>query len=303
MSDTPDTTNTGTQHVNPTGGASNGNTNLSARKRYWFYTWNFKENPEECEIAMNYLKTWGNKNCTHFVFQPEIGEDGGNLHIQGYMAFKNARQFSSLQKEFPGMHLLPCRNVEACIAYCQKEETRAGDTQIGGSLVVRDPLQGVELYPWQTCLVEIIDNLPDDRSIYWIYDQEGNCGKTTFAKHLCIKYPNEVIYLNGGPSNCKFGVMSFLYDKKKGKLERNEKHLRVAIFDLCRTQDDRVSYQALEEIKNGIFFNTKYESMQVVYNCPHVIVFANFLPDESKLSSDRWKIINLGDGILDFANI
>ena len=51
-----------------------------------------------------------------------------------------------------------------------------------------------------------------------------------------------------------------------------------------------MSYDAIESIKSGIIFNSKYETGQKMINPPHIIVFSNFLPDVSKLSEDRWNI-------------
>lgn len=39
--------------------------------------------------------------------------------------------------------------------------------------------------------------------------------------------------------------------------------------------------------------STKYESTTFFFNKPIVLVFANFKPDRSKLSSDRWNVIVL----------
>ncbi len=56
---------------------------------------------------------------------------------------------------------------------------------------------------------------------------------------------------------------------------------------------DHVNYEVIESVKNGIVYNTKYESEMRVYKIPHVIVFSNERPDETKLSHDRWDIIEL----------
>jgi len=51
----------------------------------------------------------------------------------------------------------------------------------------------------------------------------------------------------------------------------------------------------MEELKDGVLFSGKYESKTKIYDIPHVIVFANFLPKENALSKDRLKIIDLND--------
>jgi hypothetical protein len=47
---------------------------------------------------------------------------------------------------------------------------------------------------------------------------------------------------------------------------------------------------ALEPVKNGLFFSSKYGSEMAVFNPPHVICFANFKPKEVAMSADRWKV-------------
>uniref|UniRef100_UPI004049B2EE hypothetical protein n=7 Tax=Pseudomonadati TaxID=3379134 RepID=UPI004049B2EE len=64
-------------------------------------------------------------------------------------------------------------------------------------------------------------------------------------------------------------------------------------FDIPRSQLDYLSYTGIEEVKNGCFFSSKYESEMVLYNSPHIIVFANEEPTYHKLSSDRWNVVDL----------
>ncbi len=67
------------------------------------------------------------------------------------------------------------------------------------------------------------------------------------------------------------------------------------IFDLSRTCADKIDhiYSLIENFKNGIMFSSKYESGTRIFTPPHVIVFANFIPDildrGNKLSADRWQ--------------
>lgn len=68
----------------------------------------------------------------------------------------------------------------------------------------------------------------------------------------------------------KYGVTAWLEEHK----------LEVIFLDYTRSLENYISYEGLEQIKNGIFFNTKYESKMVTYPTPHVICFANFLPQK-----------------------
>lgn len=56
---------------------------------------------------------------------------------------------------------------------------------------------------------------------------------------------------------------------------------------------DHVNYQVIESIKNGQYLNTKYDSAMRIFPIPHLIVFANWYPQEGKLSEDRIQIVDL----------
>lgn len=62
----------------------------------------------------------------------------------------------------------------------------------------------------------------------------------------------------------------------------------IIIYDYTRTQESFISYQSIEEVKNGIFFSGKYEGKMIIYDSPWVIVFANYPPELQAMSSDRW---------------
>lgn len=69
--------------------------------------------------------------------------------------------------------------------------------------------------------------------------------------------------------------------------------IRVVCIDLARTSESYAPYEAIEQIKNGLIFSGKYDSRTKVFNPPHVFVFANFPPDQAKLSADRWHIVHI----------
>lgn len=241
----------------------------NTRGRSWFGTWNdFPENWKSIIID----------GCDKYVAQEETGENG-NVHIQFCCYFKNARSFNTVKDLFKGAHLEPARNWNAAVNYCKKLETRTGESIQNVERRIRDPLDDKELYGWQREVCEIVDSDPDDRTIYWFYDKVGCKGKTTLAKHLCLKR-SDCLYITGKASDMKYGVWKWL--------EKNE--LRTVIIDLVRSQEGFISWQGVEEIKNGIFYNTKYESEMCLYDNPHVIIFANFKPEMDVLSVDRWKI-------------
>ena len=131
----------------------------------------------------------------------------------------------------------------------------------------------LDLLPWQNKLVEELLDEPDDRKIIWYNDAIGNTGKSTLARYLVRNH--DAIILAGSRKDALHG-----YDNQ-----------RIVIFDFSRTSEGKISYDAIEQIKNGTFFTTKYHSRMVSrpHNA-HVVIFANWLPDLEALSHDRWDI-------------
>lgn len=234
------------------------------------------------------LQRWLTDDCMEFHINREQGENG-TPHLQYCMRFKNARTFSSVSGFNPRAHIEVCKNWNAVKNYCRKADTATHDTISKTPFQrrsIKDPLEGKTLYPWQSRVLSMIEQEPNDRSILWLWEPDGNVGKTTIAKHLCIKYPNKVLYMGGKAADVKYGIKSFL--------DNEENDLLIVIFDYVRSNEDYISYEAIESIKNGIFYNSKYESEMVVFNSPHVICFANFAPETYKLSKDRWIVEQIG---------
>lgn len=250
-----------------------GTCNTRIKSRAYLGTWN--DYPEDYEDKL--------KKYEKFVFQKEIGETG-NEHIQFAIYTKNPTRASTIRDELTGAHIEIAKSWGACKNYCSKK-----DTAVEGTLVsnvkqrrVKDPLEGRELRPLQVEILKIVENDADDRTVHWVVDLVGNSGKTTLAKSLCLRR-KDAIYITGKSSDMKYGISKWL--------EKNE--LGLVMIDLARSQECYVSYQGIEEVKNGIFYNTKYESGMCMYDPPHVVVFANFYPDMEKLSADRWNIIDV----------
>lgn len=125
---------------------------------------------------------------------------------------------------------------------------------------------------WQQQLVAELSESPDARKVIWYFDATGNNGKSFMATHY---KEQSSYYITGGKASDIF--YGYGYEK-------------VIFFDLARMKQDIVQYDVMENFKNGQFYSTKYECKVVRFNVPHVIVFANFRPDESKLSADRWDV-------------
>lgn len=254
------------------------------KARAYIITWN-NYDVEELKWYNEYVRT--TSLVAKFVHQEEVGESG-TPHIQGGIYFKSPRSFMAVKKDLPKCHIEVAKSWKKVVEYCSKMDTRNGtvETNINGLVkkALIDPLDGKSLYPWQEEVLTIIKLEPDERTIHWYWEEDGCAGKTTLAKHICIKNKG-AIYLTGKAADMKFGVFSYV---------EQENNPDIIILDFARSKMGvTISYDGIEQIKNGIFFNTKYESKMVIYNSPHVVCLANWPPDEKMMSNDRWHIVNI----------
>ena len=77
--------------------------------------------------------------------------------------------------------------------------------------------------------------------------------------------------------------------------KRNLSFLDIFIFNIPRSFDtEHVPYSFLEDIKDGKAISSKYNSRELKFVTPNiVIVFSNDAPYADKLSSDRWMRYNI----------
>lgn len=221
-----------------------------------------------------------------YICQKEVGKEGTE-HLQAVVYFNNARSFGNVKSIFPTAHIEVCKDLDAAKRYCCKEDSRvsgpwAKEWSIPKPKKPLKILVEQQLYEWQKDIEDEIKEDAEDRRINWIYETEGNAGKTALCKYLASKY--NVAYISGGKAgDIKYQVASMA----------NLEDL-VVLFDFARVLEGKVSYTAIEELKNGIFNSPKYESRSVIMNSPHVYIFANWLPEVENLSKDRWLIRRVG---------
>lgn len=121
----------------------------------------------------------------------------------------------------------------------------------------------------------MLEGDPSPRKVHWRWERNGNTGKSYFA----LNYkPDETFVVTNG----KHADVYYAYAGQ-----------RVVLFDWPRERLDTLSYGLLESFKNGYFLNTKYQSTPFRFPVPHVVVLANFPPDRSAMSDDRWDIVEI----------
>lgn len=288
-----------------------------ASSRRWCLTYN---NPVETSLPPH-------DKLRAAVWQLEKGVSG-TPHLQGYAEFSSMMRLSALVKWLPGAHFEIAKgSADQNVSYCSKEEGRQDGPWYIGSFeksqgkrtdiaAAKDAILGgmtkrevLDTYPdilakyprfvdtcvkvaseekvvkildfsarfdWQTSVLEMLEEPPHPRQILWLYDPYGNSGKTYMSKYLVDS--KGAFYCNGGKST----DITYAYSAEP-----------IVIFDYVRDAKEYVGYGVIEQLKNGIMFSSKYESGQRRFNTPHVIVFANFPPEDGKFSSDRLYLVEL----------
>lgn len=254
----------------------NGNTNHSPLKEKrispalrWCFTYN--NYPLDYKIS---LVPRFQELCKKYIIGEEKGESG-TPHLQGAIWLKAKARPTSLNLP-KQIHWEPMRNEEASYTYCKKDD-------IFIEYGFPAPIKTLSiLRPWQADAERlIIDNEPDGRSLYWFYDNKGGAGKSAFCKYMYIKH-NALIIQGGKLAD----IINIIFNSNMDKI-------KCLIIDIPRNTGNKISYNAIECILNGMITNTKYETGIKVFNPPHVIVFSNEEPELFKLSLDRWIVKNI----------
>ena len=149
------------------------------------------------------------------------------------------------------------------------------------------------LNPWQEKLLSLMK--PTERQILWIRGSTGNEGKSWFQNYLENFYGKRRVFRSSVVRKSE----SLLHAMSK----RNLAFLDVFIFNVPRSFDtEHVPYSFLEDIKDGKAISSKYNSRELKFVTPNiVIVFSNDAPCAEQLSADRWMRYNIHENRLDVA--
>jgi len=292
-----------------------------SRAKHWCFTLN-NYTEEDLVIVDGLIDAC--EECTYLIYGKEVGESG-TPHLQGFVSLSARVRLSQIRTLFGSSpHLEVSRNAIASIAYCKKD----GDVYEFGNFVggqgsrgdldafkaavkagtydlksiredhsevyakytrfclefIQDhyPVKGMdehELKQWQADLKQILDGEPDDRTIIFVVDPIGNSGKTWFSHWYSQKTPACQVLLPGKKADMAYALDSTI---------------RVLFVDAPRSkQGEYIQYDFLEDVKNGYVFSTKYESRVKTLSKLHVVVNMNESPDTTKLSQDRYQIIDV----------
>lgn len=258
----------------------------SSRSRCWTLTVNNPTNAIKAQVdsLVSTSEKW--------ILGNEVG-DSGTPHIQGYIRFKNQIRFSTLKKKVPTAHWEKAKGTpDQNFRYCSKEGNYRSNFELKLSReeikdLVRKKYMDVLWRPWQRDVIDVLDACSSERTIYWIYEANGNTGKTFLSKYLALRK---------GTIVCS-GKANDIFNQVNNTIESGTVP-KLVLVDIPRVSLDYVSYMAIECLKNGMLYSGKYEGGTCIFPSPTVVCFANEMPKICKLSKDRWQIYIIKDETL-----
>lgn len=307
-------------------GGNIGTPSSTDRSRCWSFTLN---NPSESE--MTHLHKMMKLAAKH-VYQLETGENG-TPHVQGAVVFKSQRSFNSVKKWMgtERVYISRTRSKRGSAIYCCKKEGRLDGPWIKGyteeqltktktcmpkkqleqkiqadfnesvRAKVMERYEKITWKKWQQEIVDLVDQEPHERKIYWYWEKDGNVGKSFLCKYLCL---TKICVMSSGKKHDIFHQVFTMMNPEE-PINTKPKLPEVVIVDMPRSAEKYILYGVLEELKNGMIFSGKYQGGQCIFPPPHVIVFANTPPNINSMSADRWHVVNLNpiDAIAEFSKL
>lgn len=140
--------------------------------------------------------------------------------------------------------------------------------------------RNIVLKPWQQQALEELEK-QDDRQILWIWD-EGETGKSNYLGGV-LELTKDVcsLSLTAGKSDS----LALAYDKGDC-----QPYVHIDIPFALDLKDG--PYTFLEDLKNGKMFCPKYDSKQLIFDPPKVIVTANHPPCPEFVGKNRYTVRN-----------
>lgn len=235
--------------------------------------------------------------CLHYAFQGETGAQTGYRHWQGRLSFnEKIRRTGALGKwqakfGWAPNYLQPTASPTARSLgigfYVHKNDTYDGKGRWSDSDDHEEyvPVQHrVELRPWQRTVIESAE-IRDDRVIDVIIDPIGGIGKSVLAG-VARNRGFHGIPSCGDAERLIATVCNILCatrDRKPG----------LFILDLPRSSNKTKLHafmHAIETIKNGWVYDTRYQYKQWMFDAPRVWIMSNSRLPSDYMSNDRWRL-------------
>jgi hypothetical protein len=224
-----------------------------AASKYWCFTWN-NYTKEDLSACLSILK----EKCVCGIVGEEIG-DSGTPHLQGYIECD--RVFRPIEKfGFNKCHWEKRKGEKLDnFRYCSKD-----GKYVSWGFKFNCAYKGVDIQcvvntpnEFQKEALECINRVHNDREIHWFVGDGGD-GKTKLAKYLI--HTKGACMVGGKKEDCYFGL---------------SEDPSIVLWNCAKK--DKVNLVALECIKDGLCYSSKYESKCLIFEPPIVLVFANYV--------------------------
>lgn len=239
-----------------------------------------------CSAVFNYeldqLDQEFKNDVKKFVAYKEICPTTNNIHYQCFWDFGKRIRPSEKYKHL-NIKWIYCKGgLESNVEYCSKDNSKEclkiGYCPTNWKVTESDLFKKQKF--WADFIMRPV-NCKWNRSLLWFVDEKSEWGKTALMKYLFDNY-DDIVVTGGNESDMLHCVAT----------QSENSFPRVIMCNLTYGKN-KVSYNGLESLLDGIFFSGKYESGFVRFPCCQVVVFANFRPDVTKMGSNRFKIIDL----------
>ena len=173
--------------------------------------------------------------CDVFIIGKEKGKCG-TPHLQGYVEFKSGKRLTTLKNYNGRCHWEKAKGDRLSnYKYCSKE----GDFICKGfkenrNIKLLKKYENVVWKEWQQELLNVLEkDCDNDRVINWVYDFDGNSGKSFLSKYIVLKY-NAII--GSGKKNDVFNQI-------KNWMDLNvDGDPKIIIIDLPRHNKEFLNY-------------------------------------------------------------
>lgn len=239
---------------------------------------------------LSQMKSFLNTIAKKWTFQLELSGENKLEHYQGRFSLKVGTRRPQVEqlfeKEFEGgFHTNKTAKINMNNTFYVMKE----DTRISGPWSDTDPqetyhprhIRKVEgnWYPWQKSIIADCEKIDDD-IINVVIDINGLNGKTSLVHYIDIIGLGLVV----PPLNDYKQLMEYCMSFTPR---------RAYLIDMPRAIGKDHLYQffsAIETIKGGFMFNTRYSGKRIFFDRPIVWIFTNQVPDMSLLSKSRWRL-------------
>lgn len=254
----------------------------------------FLPSVEELNEFVKNWKKWLRENTRNWGFQIEEAPTTKKLHLQGRFKLKEKMRISTLSGQLPyASHLSQTsRANQNNMFYVQKVESRyLGPWTDKDVYIPRQLRELTSLRPWQESVVNLSKTF-DPRTVNVIVDKTGGAGKSTLAMYiqmqgLGIRIPPLTEYKNV-VQTAKGFIDLFMESKDPEEMENP----LMIVMDIPRSvpmKEIQNVFGAIETIKDGWLFETRFHASQRYIDSPNLWVFMNYDPPLAALSLDRWR--------------